>query len=164
MNPSPVEQPSPHARRPDRQHPLTGAYFWVPRPAPDGLAWNLTTCHDLGAWDGVSHREFWPYVLEHLAAVWDKDPVVLKHRLRDHHTGLPRGRITHTKSGYVIIHGDDAPVANWLKFVKVRFRLTQGNVTPEFTEHERMIGDDPRAVEKALGVSLGFTLHQTTSD
>ena len=42
---------------------LTGAYFWVPRPQRGGVAWDLVTCHDLGVWDGVSHREFWPYVV-----------------------------------------------------------------------------------------------------
>lgn len=143
---------------------LTGAFYWVPFPRPDGFVWELRTCHDLGAWDGVSHREWWPHVLEHLASAWGKDPVVLKRRLRDHHTGLPRGRITHPRPGYVIIHGDDAPVANWLKLVRLKFRLTQVEVNPEYTEHERMIGDDPRAVEKSLGVSLGLTLPKSSLD
>ena len=82
------------------------------------------TCHDLGVWDGVSHREAWLYVLEHLATVWGKDVEVLKTRLREHHTGLPRGRITRPKTGYLVIHGGDAPIENWLKLVKVHFRLT----------------------------------------
>lgn len=164
MNPSSPGQPTPQKRGSHQESPLTGAYFWAPRPLPVGFAWDLVTCHDLEVWDAVSHREFWPYVLEHLAAVWGKDARLLKLRLHDNHTGLPRGRITHPKSGYVIIHGDDAPVANWLKLVKVKFRLTKVKVTPEFTEHERMIGDDPRAVEKALGVSLGFTQPETTFD
>ena len=135
---------------------LTGAYYWVPEPRPNGHSWNLVTCQDLGVWDGVSHREFWPSVLKHLAVAWGKDAKLLKRRLHNHHTGLPRGRVTHRKSGYVVIHGDDAPsaVANWLEVVKVRFRLIGVKVTPEFTEHEKMLGDDPKAVQAALGISL----------
>lgn len=95
-------------------------------------------------------------MLEHLAAAWGKDAKSLKRRLRDHHTGLPRGRVVRPKSGHVVIHGDDAPaeVANWLNVVKARFRLTGFKVTPEFTEHEKMLGDDPMAVQTALGISL----------
>jgi hypothetical protein len=134
---------------------LTGAYYWFPRPTSAGYSWELVTCHDLDVWDAVSHREFWPAVLEHLATTWGKDPKVLYRRLFDHHTGLPRGRITHPKTGYVVIHGDDAPVGEWLQVVKVRFRLTK--VTPCYSEHERMIGGDPAAVQQALGVNLGLT-------
>jgi len=95
-------------------------------------------------------------VLEHLAVAWGKDARLLKRRLRDHHTGLPRGRIVHPKSGYVVIHGDDAPeaVPDWLETVKARFRLAGVMVTPEFTEHEKMLADDPRALQEALGISL----------
>jgi len=133
---------------------LTGAYFWFPRPGPDGPVWDLKTCHDLGVWDGVSHREFWPHVLVVLAAHWGKDVGALKRALRDHHTGLPRGRIARPESCYVLIHGDDAPVTNWMRLVKARFQLTGIKVTPEFTEHEKMIGHDPLAVQIALGVNL----------
>jgi len=135
---------------------LTGAYYWLPNPRPNGIPWDLVTCHDLGVWDGVSHRQFWPTVLDFLATLWGKDPKVLKSRLRDHHTGLPRGRITHPQSGYLIIHGDDAPVPDWLKQIKERFRLSGASVSPEFTEHERMLGDDPRAVQAALGTLLNL--------
>ena len=102
--------------RPYHREALTGAYYWCPHPLPEGLICNLVTCHDVNVWDGISHREFWSYVLEHLAVAWGKDAKALKRRLRDHHTGLPRGRVTHPKSGYIVIHGDDAPVAvpDWL--------------------------------------------------
>lgn len=134
--------------------PLTGAYYWVPSPVPDGVAWNLTTCHDLGVWDGIAHREFWPYVLDVLAAAWGKDANFINDRLREHHTGLPRGRIVHPKSGYVVIHGGDAPTPDWLDLVKSRFRLTGVEAAPEFTEHEKMLGDDPGKLQEALGVSF----------
>ena len=122
------------------------------------MTWELVTCHDLGCWDGVSHREFWPSVLAHLAAAWGLDAGTLKHRLRDHHTGLPRGRIVRPTSGYVVIHGDDAPAAisDWLGQVKSRFQLLGVKVTPEFTEHEKMLADDPKAVQAALGRPLNL--------
>jgi hypothetical protein len=136
---------------------LTGAYYWCPRPTPVGVTWELVTCHDLDVWDAVSHREFWPAVLEYLARLWGKDPKLFYRRLFDHHTGLPRGRITHPKSGYIVIHGDDAPVIDWLVLVKQKFRLAE--VTPLYTEHEKMLGDDPQAVEDVLGISF----HEKTS-
>ena len=156
MNSAEKASPVPEERSPKNLIPLTGAYFWVPRPEQRSVAWDLVTCHDLNVWDGVSHREFWLYVLEHLAVAWGKDAKTLKRLLRDHHTGLPRGRVTHPKSGYIVIHGDDAPaaVSNGMELVKVRFQLTGVKVTQEFTEHEKMLGDDPKAVQAALGISL----------
>jgi hypothetical protein len=142
--------------RADRPSPLTGAYFWVPHPPSARIAWNLVTSHDLGVWDGISHREFWPHVLELLAAAWGKDAKVLKRRLRDHYTGFPRGRITRPKMGFLIVHGKDAPVSDWLGRILSRFRLSGFKVTPIFDEHERMLGDDLRAVQDALDVSLGL--------
>jgi len=138
--------------------PLTGAYFWMPRPMPDCPVWDLVTCHDLGVWDGISHRELWPHVVELLAVGWGKDATALKDCLHAYHTGLPRGRITHPKPGHVIIHGNDAPAAGWLNLVKVRFRLTKVKVIPEYTEHEKMLGDDLRALQDALGIPLALNL------
>ena len=136
--------------------PLTGAYYWFPKPHPDGLTWELITCQDLSVWDGVSHREFWPYVVEYLAAAWGKDAVSLKSQLGDHHTGLPRGRITHPKPGYLVIHGHNAPVADWLSRIIHRFQLGEVEVEPVGTEHESMDRRDLVAVQEALGASLGL--------
>jgi hypothetical protein len=81
--------------------------------------------------------------------------MVLYRRLFDH-TGLPRSRITDLKSGYDIIHGNRAPlVDDWLELVKERFRLTE--VTLLYTEHERMLGDDPLAVQDVLEMNLDLT-------
>ena len=143
-------------RSPKKLLPLTGAYFWVPRPEQGGIAWDLVTCHDLEAWSAISHREFWPLILEVLAKNWNLDLLTLDRLLHDHHTGLPRGRVIHPKSGYFVIHGDDAPAAvpDWLDLVKSRFQLAGVEVSPEFTEHEQMLADDPKALQAALGISL----------
>lgn len=156
MNSAAEDSPLSEKRNPKGSSPLTGAYFWVPRPEQGGVAWDLVTCHDLNAWAAISHREFWPLILDVLAKNWNKDIRTLDRLLHDHHTGLPRGRVTHPKAGYVVIHGDDAPatVPDWLDLVKARFRLTGVKLTPEFTEHEKMLADDPKAVQAALGISL----------
>ncbi len=133
-----------------------GAYYWLPKPEGVGLAWDIIICHDLGAWDGISHRDFWPSVLEHVASTWGKDAKVLIHRLRDQYAGFPRGRVTHPKSGYLIIHGNDAPVTDSLDRIKERFRLTDVKVTPLYDDHERVLRDDLRVVQDALGIPLSF--------
>lgn len=160
MNRPSRDQPSPPTSSPERGSPLTGAYYWVPRPEQGGIAWDLVTCHDLEAWEAIPHREFRPLILEVLAKNWNKDLRTLILRLHDHHTGLPRGRITHPKSGHVVIHGDDSPVPDWLELVQERFRLTQ--ITLCYTEHEGMSGDDPEAVEQVLEIQLGLTRPEAT--
>jgi hypothetical protein len=154
LNSPSQELDSPHHSGPKQEGPLTGAYFWVPRPKKDCIAWDLVACHDLEAWEAISHREFWPLILEVLVKNWNQDLRFLVHRLHDHHAGLPRGRITHPKSGYLVIHGDDAPLVNWLELVKVRFRLKAVEVSAEYTEHEEMLAQDLRAVQEVLGNSL----------
>jgi hypothetical protein len=67
MLPVSSSRQEPVLSRSDRLNPLTGAYYWTPRPVPRGVTWELVACQDFGVWDGVSHREFWPYVLKHLA-------------------------------------------------------------------------------------------------
>ena len=153
MNSSPTDFPVPDQVDLQGLAPLTGAYFWLPRPRRGGVAWELVTCHDLRVHDGISHREFWPVVLQSLANRWRKDPRTLAH-LRGHYNGLPRGRITHPNSAYIVIHGDDAPVSDWLELVKVRFQLTGVEVIPEYTEYETMLDEDHEAVQSALGVDL----------
>jgi hypothetical protein len=145
-----------YLERPINPKPLTGAYYWFPRPHQDAPTWDLVTCHDLKVWHGVSHREFWPHVVEQLAAAWGKEVEPLKRRLADHHTGLPRGRINHPRRGYIVLHGDDAPVTDWLSQIIDRFHL--GDVAVELvgTEHESMAPRDQAAVEEALGISLGL--------
>jgi hypothetical protein len=76
--------------------------------------------------------------------------------LADQHTGLPRGRINCPRAGYILLHGGDAPVADWLPHVIRCFHL--GDVAVELvgTEHESMAPRDLAAVEEALGVFLGL--------
>jgi hypothetical protein len=145
---------APHMTQSPKPIALSGAYYWIPARVDQAIAWRLKTCHDFGVWDGISHREFWPHVLEHLAGVWGRDDGVLKHLLEDHYTGLPRGRVTHPKGRYVIIHGNDAPANNWKAAIKARFGLRGLGVKTIFDEHERMLHEDARAFEEAFDVQL----------
>ena len=137
--------------------PLAGAYYWLPVPTTNGsIHWDLLTCHDLGVWDGVSHRVFWPSVLAHLAPVWGQDAASLKHRLGDHYYGLPRGRVTRPKGRYLLLQGKDSPVPDWKARIFDRFHLTGLDVRALSDDHERVLREDVLALEAALGVDLGL--------
>ncbi len=146
----------------DLKNPLTGAYFWVPRPMSGSIGWDLVTCHDLGVPDSLSHREIGPSVVDRLAARWGREPNEFQQRLRDHYYGLPRGRVTNPKAGCVILHGNDAPLADGLTLVRVRFRLSAVNARTLFVDDEQTRAMDVRAVEEALGLSLGFGWTEAT--
>jgi hypothetical protein len=136
--------------------PLTGGYYWLPTPSTAGtISWGLLTCHDLGLWDCISHREMWPTVLEFLATAWGNAPEALRRRLGDHYYGLPRGRITSSRGRYLIVHGQDAPIPDWEAGIIDRFRLAGLDVRDLSNEHESVVLADVLSVEEALGVTLG---------
>lgn len=133
--------------------PLTGAYYWLPSPTPSGpFAWSLLTCHDLGRWDGISHRELWPFVVGHLAILWGKAPDAFRRRLGDHYYALPRGRVTNPKGKYLILHGNDSPLVTWREIIVHRFRLHGLQLKSPWDEHERTLREDVLAFEEALGI------------
>ena len=59
-------------------------------------------------------------------------------------------------TAYLILHGRDAPLIEWLTVVASRFDLPPGRTRILYDEHERMIAGDPEAVERVLGVDLGL--------
>lgn len=138
---------------------LVGAFYWSPAREPAGrISWRLLTCHDLRRWDGISHRELWPSVLDHLAATWDKDPAVLRRRLGDHYYALPRGRVTHPRGRYLILHGNDAPVAGlaWKRIMIDRYRLDGMPLATPHDEHERTLREDVLSFEESFGIDLNL--------
>ena len=57
--------------KPAKSKPLTGAYYWFPRPQPDGPTWELAHLPRPGRLGRyLPHREFWPHIVEHLATAW----------------------------------------------------------------------------------------------
>jgi hypothetical protein len=131
--------------------PLTGAFYWLPSPS---LTWSLLTCHDLALEDGTAHRELWPFVLDHLAAAWGRDPKAFRRCLGDHYYALPRGRVMKPKGQYLILHGNDAPLPGRQAIVVDRFHLHAHQIKAPWDEHERVLRDDGLALEEALGIEL----------
>ncbi len=138
------------------RRPLVGGYYWFPAPEADGLTWSVLNCHDLGFGPDVGHVELWPALLDRLGAAWARQAGPLRSRLGDRYTGLPRGRVTRPRSQYMILHGDDAPIADWTCRVLESFGLTGRPHRFLFDEHERMLPGDPQRLEVALGRPLGL--------
>ena len=90
-------------------------------------------------------------MVDRLAAAWGRDAGTLRRRLIDRYTGLPRGRVTRPGRTVLVLHGDDAPVADWREKLIQRYRLGGRPHRFLFDEHERMLPGDPQRVEEALG-------------
>lgn len=134
---------------------LTGGYYWFPMPVDGSVAWDVLTCHELGFDSEVGHIDLWPSVVDRLAAAWRRDASTLLRKLQNAYTGLPRGRVTRPGSRSLILHGNDAPVPHWLPRVLRQFDLDRRSVRMVLDEHERMLAEDRRMVEDALGQQLG---------
>ena len=127
--------------------PTTGPYYWFPSPSDDSPSWSILAAHDFELDPDTGHDELWPFVLEHLASAWGKDPVLLKRRLNLSYTGLPRGRVTKSEKLYLILHGNDAPlqVQDWEGLIVESFRLSGTRTKSLFDEHETQITGHPEA-------------------
>ena len=136
--------------------PLCGGYYWFPSPGPSsgGVRWELLTCEDLGYASDDDHFELWLTVIDRLATTWGKKAPALRRSLKTNYCGLPRERLTRPDR-YLVLHGDDAPIADWLIIVIRRFRLEGSPHQVLFDEHGRMLPGDSRTVERALKISVG---------
>ena len=139
----------------ERRTPASGGYYWLPRPVGGPVAWVVVTCHDLGHNAGHSHRELWPTLVRLLAGAWGLGADELGRLLGDRYYGLPRGRVTRPGAKWLILHGEDAPVANWLPQVIAAFQLEGRPIRVLSDEHERTLSDDRWRVEEALGIAIG---------
>ncbi len=143
--------------------PQSGAYWWIPKP--DGT-WELDPYYDSDFRGNTMHDKMWKYVVEKLAIYWNKEPQKLLRRLRDNYAGLPRGRIgkigvsRYGLGGWVVSHGDDAPIPDGLNKVLSAFNLIAinkaGKVKIAPDDHEQMMEGDPEAVQQAIGKDLGL--------
>jgi hypothetical protein len=95
------------------EHTLTGGYYWIPTPAVDSVTWQILTCHDLDCDSDVGHIDLWTLVIDRLATAWRRDRLFIKKNLKDHYSGLPRGRVTEVQNRFMILHGNDAPILDW---------------------------------------------------
>jgi hypothetical protein len=80
---------------------MTGGYYWFPVPDVLSPAWTVLTCHELGCDADAGHLELWPLVIDRLAWAWRRDGRLLRRHLRNHYTGLPRGRVTRPERDYL---------------------------------------------------------------
>jgi hypothetical protein len=133
---------------------LAGGYYWFPTPGIGTATWQVITCHELGCGcdADVGHVDLWSLVLDRLATAWRRDGRVLKQHLSNNYTGLPRGRVSKVQDRFVIFHGKDAPVADWLPMVVRKFDLDRRMVKIAFDEHEQMIPEDRMKVSWVLGL------------
>jgi hypothetical protein len=113
----------------------------------------VLTCEDLGFAPDDGHTDLWPAVIDHLAVTWGKNITALRRHLDGHYTGLPRGRVTRL-GRCLIMHGEDAPVADWLPMVVRSFRLERVRHRAVYDEHERRLPDDRRRLHAVLGTSI----------
>lgn len=138
--------------------PQSGAYWWI--PLPDGN-WTIEVFYDSEYNGDTPHDDLWRrYVVERLAILWNKSPEVLRRRIGDNYTGLPRGRVSKVSGGWTIVHGNDAPaLSKGIRGVINAFNLRmvdRSNLMIMDDDHERMMPGDPEAVQKALGADLGL--------
>jgi hypothetical protein len=134
-----------------RSPSLTGGYYWFPTPAISSLTWQVLTCHELGCDAEAGHVDLWTLVIDRLATVWRRDGRLIKKYLKNNYTGLPRGRVTQVKNGFMIFHGNDSPVPDWVPIVVREFNLNRPSVRVLFDEHERMLAEDRSRVNETLG-------------
>jgi hypothetical protein len=134
---------------------LTGGYYWFPTPTIGSLTWQVLTCHELGCDAEVGHVDLWTLVIDRLATAWRREGRFIQRSLKNNYTGLPRGRVTQVKNRFMILHGNDSPVPDWVPMVMTKFELNRRSVIVLFDEHERMLPEDRRSVSKALGLLAG---------
>lgn len=150
--------------------PQTGIFFWVPIIG-DKITWRLETFFDSQFPTGPEHRQgldhqsIWSQWANTLLGKDDSDaPREIKHK----YSGLPRGRVTITRGRkypdgpstkiWLILNGGDAPVseAKAGKLLASRFYLPDGQWKYVFDDHERMLADDVKAIQRYLGRDLGL--------
>lgn len=147
-----------------RPGPLTGGYFWFPAPDGDTIAWSVLTCHDLGFGPDDGHYEMWPTFLDRLAQTWGREPGLLLGRLENCWYGLPRGRIGQEDGRFLLIHGADAPVADWLPMVVERFNLDSQAVEVRHDEDKETVPKHRLALNAEFGLSIGRPRTESKED
>ena len=139
---------------PGEQSFMTGGYYWFPTPAIGSVTWQVLTCHELGCDAEVGHVDLWTLVIDRLATVWRRDGRLIKKHLKNNYTGLPRGRLTHVKNQFMIFHGKDSPVSDWVPMVVRKFDLNRRSVRVLFDEHERMLPEDRRYFNEIFRIDV----------
>jgi hypothetical protein len=99
----------------------------------------------------------WRLVIERLATGWGRDVQALRKHLKTNCYGLPRGRVARPEKRFLILHGRDAPMKEWLPIVLQKFDLERRSVKVLFDEHEVMFTSDRRKIREILGLEERHT-------
>jgi hypothetical protein len=132
------------------EEPEVGVFYLVPDPK--------TKKYTL-------HSEFGDNAL-HLV-LWDKIVYILQLRFKkdvgEGYRGIPRGRVQLNSSGvsakrWMVSHGNDFSFEKYKDEIISEFKLRDaedlGLVDWEMSEHETMMSNDKKVVEKTLGIKL----------
>ncbi len=126
--------------------PQLGAFWLVPDSTGN---WELYSFFESN-YPKTDHAFLWPRYVSKM--LFDKPSV----HIMNAYAGLPRGRVVHNtgfaEKDYIIYHGNDLPGgAAMLRKVAREFNLPMDNYVPLFEEHEQMIPEHYRFMQKALG-------------
>ena len=133
----------------ESREPKTGVYWWC--PAKD--SWRLSVFFD-EEFDGAAlHKEIWE---KWCSTLLNKNDNKAPHDVSQAYHGLPRGRISKDKHGWMILHGDDTPLRDGLEYVANRFYLPKGKFRAVYDPHEIMHNEDIALVQQFIGRDLGL--------
>jgi len=142
-------------RESNRNRPLTGSFYWVPRPESRNR-FELLSFSDQEFGD-TSHHIVWNrFVLPYISQVWEIELPVLRRRIRDCYTSLPRGRVIRGNGGYQVIHGGNYETRGWENKIKRCFNIR--NATCNFTsdQHEVILLPDLQQFEAVTNRQFGL--------
>ncbi len=137
-------------RASNKNRSLTGSYYWVPRP--EANRYDLLSFSDQEFGD-TSHSIMWNRcVLPHISQVWNIEIPILRRKLRDCYTALPRGRVILDDSVYKIVHGGNHESRGWENKIKKNFNLKECEFVTD--QHEVILQPDLDAIQKIFGRKL----------
>ncbi len=140
------------AKESNHGEPLTGIYWWIPKPLrgkKSRIIWTVQPSYSADGQNDLEHVKQWPQVLAHLSSLWKKP-------LRGvEYAALPRGRVNYPlkKSLPVLYHGNDSPGS--LELVRSAFNLSAAS-NAIYDDHERQIPEYYHMLVRLLGVDLGL--------
>jgi hypothetical protein len=142
-----------------QQEPQTGIYFWIPLAS----GWRLESFFDSQFPSSrgldLDHTTIWKKWASTMLRL--DDPAATR-SISHCYSGLPRGCVTKgiMKRGapakYLILHGNDSPVRSAAKLIASRFNLPSDSWVFEYDDHERMLRDDVKTIQRFLGRDLGL--------
>ena len=136
--------------------PLTGAYYWIPRPdRDDTIEWQVHAFYDTWGYS-TGHVDVWKHVQDSLHRHWGKSVRAVDY------ASLPRGRVCQsrlrlaagTTTVFAIYHGNDCPIGTrGLRVVRQAFNLDR-DAPAFFDEHEQMIVGQPDHLSRTIKSDL----------